>query len=280
MDNSLFEKLACVKCLKPGLVQNQGVLTCSVCGQDIPLINDAIPDFLSALTMGDIKWKEDHATGEGYESIMTHFKETQPWRLERIDKPLLQYAHGDVLEIGCGTCRLAKPVEKEGARYFGLDPLLPFLSYGQKNHHLTRLVRGQAERLPFKSGSFDSIISGCWAYSFVDPEIALSEARRVLKKGGVFAFDLLNHWILKLIRFKMLIKKNVSLPSPLDDFEFVSLSRLKEKADKAHFAIEEVKSSPITPVFPVLNKYISRFYFKGKKTVYLGYDVIIVLRAV
>lgn len=117
--------------------------------------------------------------------------------MNRIDKPMLERVEGDTLEIGCGTCRLAAPTEKRGARYFGLDPALPFLRYAYNHYRLGRLVRGQGERLPFRDGSFDNMISCYFAYRNIRPDLGLLEARRVLKKDGRFVFDLLNHWILK-----------------------------------------------------------------------------------
>lgn len=281
-----MRKLACVSCRNPSLQQRQDELFCSDCGKKFSVVNN-IPDFLSSFCLGDLSgWEENSPwNADTFESnISSH---TEPFRLRRIDEPILKYVKGDVLEIGCGTCRLAAPVEKHGGSYFGLDPVFPFLLYAQKRLSLQRLVRGQGERLPFQNESFDSIISGYYAYRFVNPGPGLSEARRVLKRGGKFAFDLLNFWCLKYIELRRLIAQRdyrnlrsfLRLHPQPGCFEFISLSQLKQKAEKAGFLVEKVISTPLIPFCSELNKRLSNFYYRGKM-IYLGYDVIVVLKAV
>ena len=283
MDTALLEKLICIQCNKPSLQERQDRLICSICGRNISL-RAGIPDFLSGSCIGKLSWVETGSSADSYELSISQFK---PYYFKRIDGPILEYVQGDVLEIGCGTCRLGTPVEKRGARYFGLDPVFSFLFYGYKHRGLQRLVLGQGERLPFQNNSFDCIISGFYAYRYVNPDLGLPEARRVLKKGGKFVFDLLNHWILKLMEFKRIIKKEglsnffpFRLQPPLNLFEFTSLSQLKQKAEKSEFLVEKVISTPVMPFLPALNKYLVNFYYSGKKTVYLGYNIIVILKAV
>lgn len=280
MDSELFKKLACVKCLSPSLKQEQNQLICSKCGQHAFIINN-IPDFLSSFCVYKVSWGLE-GNGRGYDATIA---QVEPYRLRRIDEPLLKYAKGDVLEIGCGTARLAKPTEERGARYFGLDPVMDFLQHASVQHKLTRLVRGQGERLPFQNESFDRLISGYYAYRFVNSELALPEARRVLKKGGIFVFDTLNYWFNQYMELRRIIRHLDwrrfpfilrSRPSK-DLFEFISLSQLKQQAKKAGFAVERVISTPSTPIYAPFNKYLSGLYLRGP-TVYLGSDVIIVLK--
>ena len=53
-----------------------------------------------------------------------HIKNVDKERLQAIDQPLIdQCKEGNlVLEVGCGTARLKKEIEKKGGRYVGLDP--------------------------------------------------------------------------------------------------------------------------------------------------------------
>lgn len=149
------------------------------------------------------------------------------------------------------------------------------------------MVCGRGEKLPFKDESFDCIISGFYSYRYVNPILGLPEARRVLKKGGRFAFDLLNYWILKLIELKRILKGGLKSfhafqrkPSS-NSFEFITFPQLKQRTEEAGFSIESIVSTPLSPLFGrTLNKHLSHFYYRGKRTVYLGYDVIIVLKAV
>lgn len=282
IDSALLNKLICINCDSPDLNVSSEGLICNKCSRKIG-IRSGIPDFLSTYQIGQVDWKS--VDFGSYERVLSTFK---PYRLEKVDRPLIDNCEGDVLEIGCGTCRLAKEAEKKGARYFGLDPSLSMLQYAQENYGLNRLVCGQGEKLPFKNEAFDSITSGFYAYRYVNPDLGLSEARRVIKKGKKFAFDLLNYWILELIKLKSRIKRR-NFEEIFDRkysqhseklFEFVNFSKLKEKTDKAGFLIEEVFSLPIVPAFPSLNKYLRKVRFYNKASVFLGYDVVIILKAV
>jgi len=277
INKELLQKLSCVKCRKDALCEKGGILTCSSCGQAVK-IDNGIPDFISSFLVGEVEWRNGGYTPVGYEANIASMP---AYRLSRIDKPLLEYVLGDTLEIGCGTCRLAPLVEKKGARYFGLDPVMPFLIYGSQTRNLNCLVGGQGERLPFKDKAFDSLISGFYSYRFVDPKPGLAEARRVLKDNAVFAFDLLNYWVLRLKNLNQTVKTGFSRPllkSQSDLFEFVSRFQIREAAAKAGFGLEKIISSPIVPYFHKLDKHLSNIYLRGI-SVYLGYDVIIVLRA-
>lgn len=282
INTALFKKLICIHCCKPTLEEEQDALVCSLCRANVPLRNN-VPDFLSSLRTSNLGWTESSWDPHGYESTIS---QTEPYRLKRIDEPLLQYARGEVLEIGCGTCRLAIPVERRGGEYFGLDPVYPFLLYAYKYRNLQRLVCGQGERLPFQDNSFDCIISGYYAYRNVNPDLGLPEAHRVLRRNGIFVFDLLNFWILKLMELKRRVMRedwasicSFRLKPEQNTFEFIKLSQLQQKIEKAGFLIEKVISAPVVPIMPSLNRHLSGFYFRGKKTIYLGYDIIVVLRA-
>ncbi len=288
VDTRLREKLICVNCDSPALSQRADKLICLVCGKNI-VLKQGIPDFLSG-TDSIGRAPDESNLGEAivYEHRVS--QELPSYRFSRIDRPMLQYAKGDVLEIGCGTCRLAKDVERAGAMYYGVDPNFSYLEYASNLRGLRRLVRAAGERLPFRDGSFDYIISGYLSYSAVKAELGLPEARRVLKPGGKFVFDLLNHWVFKFLELKRHIRKGrLSIlrslrlrPSP-NIFDFVNASQLRQKVERAGFLIEDLFSVPIIPIglFSAidLNKCLSNRCLRGRRTIYLGYDVIVILRA-
>jgi SAM-dependent methyltransferase len=282
MDSRLLEKLACFYCQHSSWQQDADTLICLHCGANFNSTN-GIPDFMPRDFPHNIKCNTD-SDADDYEALISGVKE---YRLRRIDRPLLERVKGDVLEIGCGTCRLAMPVEGRQATYFGLDPLLPYLLFGSNRYKLERLVRGVGEVLPFKSGAFDSLISGFYAYRNVDAEMGLPEARRVLKKDGRFVFDLLNFWLTKLMALKSAILTvrlrdmwSLFKLGTQGSFDFINFPQMHRLARKNGFFIEEIFSSPVMPFFHGLEKYLCDFYFRGRKTVYLGYDVIVVLKAI
>lgn len=92
-------------------------------------------------------------------------------------------AEGRVLDLGCGTGRNL-PLLASGSRPVGLDPCLETLRAARRRSPGTPLVLGAAERLPFRSGAFDTVVSGLVFCSVSEPIRALGEVRRVLAPGG------------------------------------------------------------------------------------------------
>jgi ubiquinone/menaquinone biosynthesis C-methylase UbiE len=91
---------------------------------------------------------------------------------------------GRVLDLGCGTGRNL-PLYRDGARVVGLDPCFESLRKARTRRPGALLVRARAEALPFRSGSFDTVVSGLVFCSVGDVPCGLAEVRRVLKPGGV-----------------------------------------------------------------------------------------------
>jgi ubiquinone/menaquinone biosynthesis C-methylase UbiE len=115
------------------------------------------------------------------------------WRVPESELRVLGQVDGrEVLELGCGAAQWTLALAQMGARAVGLD-----LSEQQLTHALalsrpgvTRvpLVQGNAESLPFRSESFDIVFSDHGATVFAPPQAAVSEASRVLRPAGLFAF--------------------------------------------------------------------------------------------
>ena len=93
-------------------------------------------------------------------------------------------APGRVLDLGCGTGRNL-PLYRDGVRVVGLDPCLESLRKARTRRPGVLLVRARAEALPFRSGAFDTVVSGLVFCSVGDVPRGLAEVRRVLKPGGV-----------------------------------------------------------------------------------------------
>ena len=98
-----------------------------------------------------------------------------------------------VLEIGCGTGRLAAALaEREHCRVWGVDPSPEMLDVARRRTGLhVGLRRAEAESLPFRAGWFERVVMRLVVH-LVDRRRALAEARRVLGAGGrlvVATFD-------------------------------------------------------------------------------------------
>jgi len=103
-------------------------------------------------------------------------------------------ADKDILELGCGAAQWSIFLAQRGARPVGLD-----LSAAQLDHarRLMRtagvsftLVHASAESVPLPDASFDIVFCDHGAMSFSDPLRTVPEAARLLRPGGLFAFNI------------------------------------------------------------------------------------------
>jgi ubiquinone/menaquinone biosynthesis C-methylase UbiE len=92
-------------------------------------------------------------------------------------------ARGRTLDLGCGTGRNL-PLVPSGTRVIGLDLAWDVLLRARRRAPDALLVQGSAEALPFRAGSFDTVVSGLVFCSVPDPRRGLAEVRRVLAPSG------------------------------------------------------------------------------------------------
>jgi len=99
----------------------------------------------------------------------------------------------DILEFGCGAAQWSIGLARAGARPVGLD-----LSARQLEHARRLmadagvdfpLVHGSAEAVPLPERSFDIVFCDHGAMTFADPYRTVPEAARLLRPGGLFAFN-------------------------------------------------------------------------------------------
>lgn len=275
------------------------ILSCPICNNKISLngdklvcidcnisfnINDGIPNMLPPFLEEDIQktitlWESLTA----YPDVLSRIYESYPDYLTIIDKPLIDHLKGKVLEVGCGTARLRKPIEKKNCEYFGLDPTLSLLSHGNKNG-ADNLVCGVGEYLPFQKNSFDSIIGGYHSFRYIDLEKGLRECSRVLKPDGLLIFSLWNVWYLYLWLFTNILVRglrNYGLllnVSPLNkNFIHNDVFWIYRELNKLQASGFEVKSIITSKKLPFLKKEVKlKGYWKGKKGSLIGRDIIFI----
>jgi|ADurb_Met_03_Slu_FD_contig_31_1342581_length_1267_multi_3_in_0_out_0_1 ubiquinone/menaquinone biosynthesis C-methylase UbiE len=90
------------------------------------------------------------------------------------------------LEIGVGTGRFALPL----GTAVGLDPSRPMLQIARGKG--LEVVRGIAEKLPFRDGSFAQVLMVTTLCFISDPLRAIAEARRVTHAGGRLVIGMLD----------------------------------------------------------------------------------------
>lgn len=106
---------------------------------------------------------------------------------------------GPVLELGCGTGRITVPVARAGAAIVGIDRSAPMLARARARLRRARLtaalVRGDIRTLPFRRRlRFDLVMAPYGILQSLtreaDLRATLEAVRAALRRGGVFAIDL------------------------------------------------------------------------------------------
>jgi len=92
-------------------------------------------------------------------------------------------ARGRTLDVGCGTGR-GLPLYGPGVRAIGLDPAWDSLGRARRRAPGVPLVQGSAEALPFRAGTFDTVVSSLVFCSVAEPARGLAEVKRVLRPDG------------------------------------------------------------------------------------------------
>jgi ubiquinone/menaquinone biosynthesis C-methylase UbiE len=99
-------------------------------------------------------------------------------------------AKGRVLELGCGTGRVTKPLARAGVDIVGIDRSAPMLARARGG----RLVRGDIRALPFAARSFSMVLAPYGILQSLtkprDLAATLASVARVVERGGTFGIDL------------------------------------------------------------------------------------------
>jgi len=116
-------------------------------------------------------------------------------------------AKGRVLELGCGTGRVTRPLARAGVDIIGIDRSAPMLARAtaqspnpitkSPNHPITkslRLVRGDIRALPFGARSFSMVLAPYGILQSLtkprDLRATLTSVAYVIEPGGLFGIDL------------------------------------------------------------------------------------------
>jgi ubiquinone/menaquinone biosynthesis C-methylase UbiE len=136
---------------------------------------------------------DDYAPFYDWENAQTLGRRDVPfWRRVAAD------ANGPVLELGCGTGRVTRPLAKAGLNIVGVDRSAAMLEriHNRIPHPTSRipLVRADIRALPFSDASFPMVIAPYGILqSLIRPNdltAALASAARVVAPGGTFGIDL------------------------------------------------------------------------------------------
>ncbi len=116
------------------------------------------------------------------------------WSIPEDELHVLGDVHGkDVLEYGCGAAQWSIALAQRGARCVGLDNSARQLEHARRAMAQANvdfpLVHASAEAVPLPDASFDVVFCDHGAMTFADPDRTVPEAARLLRAGGLLAFN-------------------------------------------------------------------------------------------
>ena len=105
-------------------------------------------------------------------------------------------ACGDVLDVGTGTAQIPVALcqQQEDCRVMAIDLSINMLDLARYNIEIASLIdrikldHVDAKQLPYEDQSFDAVISNSIVHHIPEPQVALKEAVRVVKPGGILFF--------------------------------------------------------------------------------------------
>lgn len=120
-------------------------------------------------------------------------------------RSLAAAADGPVCEVACGTGRVALPIARDGVTLTGVDPTAAMLEAFDRKladepaalRERVRLVAGSFHDVPLPDASFALVYSAFRAFQHLLDEDArrraLAELARLLRPGGLLAFDVFDY---------------------------------------------------------------------------------------
>ncbi len=153
---------------------------------------------------------------QGYDAIAEHFAETRMHQWYEVTYLVDRYTHpGEtVLDIGCGSGRLAELTNERKVSYIGVDLSAELLAQGEKRFPDNTFLKGSMNEIPLEDNTAETIFAIA-AFHHV-PSVrrraeALTEIARVTKHGGhIIMLNWNRHqWRYNMHRWKWNLKKLV-----------------------------------------------------------------------
>ncbi|PCJ36202.1 MAG: SAM-dependent methyltransferase [Cellvibrionales bacterium] len=146
------------------------------------------------------------------------------------------------LDIATGPGYTAGTAQARGAIATGVDFSAKMIDEASRNYANALFYEGDAEHLVFPSGFFDAAVCSFGLMHMANPDRAISEAWRILKPGGKFAFTVWSP-VEKHPFFKLLfgaIERHGSLDVPLPEappfFRFSEPAESKNVLEESGFS--------------------------------------------
>jgi SAM-dependent methyltransferase len=156
-----------------------------------------------------------------------------------------------LLDVATGPGLIAAAAVARGAQVVGIDFSTAMIDAARRTHPGVEFREGDAEALSFESGRFDAVVMNFGLLHLARPEAALSEARRVLRPGGRYAFTI---WAPpeRAVGFGMVLRavnalgqSQVRLPDGPPFFRFSDQDECRRALEASGFGALEVRELPL-----------------------------------
>ncbi len=189
---------------------------------------------------------------------------------------------GKILDLGCGTGRTTMPFKQRGFEVTGIDLSKEMIDFARKKHEGIDFRVMDACDLDFKDASFDYIFFSFNGIDYIHPYKkrikCINEARRVLKKGGLFVFsshnalcvpknrELMKVFIRNLINLKLFTKyrMEVSPSGVICTYHGIPFIE-KNNLEKMGFRVLEAVGRKYNKGFSMIFFEISPYYVAKKQ---------------
>lgn len=199
-NKELLDLLACPDC-ESDLKPQSSELKCTQCHQ-IFEIREGIPCLFPA-TVDKAHLHEEESLAEMMQHDPHNKKETlsrEQWKLSKIDfwGMVMQNVSGSnkkFINIGCGFDTHFKKIEEAGHTFVNFDLIYKMLQSLQEKQNAKSCIAGDINKMPFKKGAFDYVISiDVIHHESEHLDDLLDTFASLLKPGGILFLEDPNAW--------------------------------------------------------------------------------------
>lgn len=170
-----------------------------------------------------------------------------PYTLARRREILVSWAKGKCLEVGAGTGEISRALSEKDLDVVAIDISPKMVEEIRKKG--IKAVVADAEKLPFKDRTFDTVVAAELVYCLDSPKKFIKEARRVLKPKGRLLITSANEDLKVYDRLRSFLRKLGFSKMYFDDsvHNFVTSSELRKLLTKQGFKILEERKVIVFP---------------------------------
>lgn len=160
-----------------------------------------------------------------------------------------------VLDIGCGSGRMAQRLQEHGMEAYGVDTSQAAIALASEKVDPLRLKCGTLISAGFEAGFFDATVAVHVLEHVEDPVAFLAEARRILKEGGTLLLRIPNiaSWEAKLAGDKWY---HFDYPFHIAHYSPRAVTRLLQTCGfrdvHIHFAVTEYRQTLLYSILSAL----------------------------